>query len=254
MSSLRISGMRSIRNSTVWGLGSHTSEAPRPETPCQVESGTVVSRNATRPCGGKSRRSLWGVACSWQPRHRGRCHACSRSWPQTRNVCCAPVCLGAQHDGEKSSVCVQCLSPFRIGSAVQCGSRSRSCEDGFKDRRFEQSRSLPILHLHLTHGEGRGLPTGNCHDQEIGAGRGGAAFDSGLIREGKGDSDHIPNVRTGHNRRQRGCPRPTQRRRWLTGWWRESDRPLWPDGGQENPRSLPPRLDIREEDAEVFVE
>jgi hypothetical protein len=28
----------------------HVSEAPRLETPCQVESGTVVSRHATRPC------------------------------------------------------------------------------------------------------------------------------------------------------------------------------------------------------------
>lgn len=42
-------------------------------------------------------------------------------------------------------------------------------EDGFEDRRFEQSRPLPILHLHLTHGEGRGLPTGDCHYEEIGA-------------------------------------------------------------------------------------
>jgi len=33
------------------GFGSYASEAPRPETPCQVESGAVVSRNATRPCG-----------------------------------------------------------------------------------------------------------------------------------------------------------------------------------------------------------
>ena len=32
-------------------FGSHASEAPRPLTPCHVKSGTVVSRNATRPCG-----------------------------------------------------------------------------------------------------------------------------------------------------------------------------------------------------------
>ncbi len=69
-------------------------------------------------------------------------------------------------------------------------------EDGFEDRRLEQSCPLPILHLHLTHGEGRGLPTGDCHDQEIGAGLmigraanhdGWTAFDSGLICEGEGD-------------------------------------------------------------------
>ena len=70
------------------------------------------------------------------------------------------------------------------------------CEDGFEDRWFEQSRPLPILHLHLTHGEGRGLPTGDCHDEEIGAslmvGRaadhdGRTAFDGGLIRKREGD-------------------------------------------------------------------
>jgi hypothetical protein len=33
------------------GLGSHTSEAPRPETPCHLELGTVVSRDATRQWG-----------------------------------------------------------------------------------------------------------------------------------------------------------------------------------------------------------
>ncbi len=69
-------------------------------------------------------------------------------------------------------------------------------EDGFKDRRFKQSRPLPILHLHLTHGEGRGLPTGDCHNQEIGASLmvgwaadddGRTAFDGGLIRKREGD-------------------------------------------------------------------
>lgn len=37
------------------------SEAPRLETPCQVKSGTVVSRHATRPCRENSRRPLRGV-------------------------------------------------------------------------------------------------------------------------------------------------------------------------------------------------
>jgi len=32
-------------------FASQVSEAPRQETPCQVESGTVVSHTATRPCG-----------------------------------------------------------------------------------------------------------------------------------------------------------------------------------------------------------
>ncbi len=57
--------------------GSHTYEAPRRETPCQVESGTVVSPNATRPCQEKRHRPLRGVARPRQPRHRERCHACS---------------------------------------------------------------------------------------------------------------------------------------------------------------------------------
>ena len=43
-------------------FGSRPSGAPRPETPCQVESGTVVSHNATRPCPEHSRRSLGDVA------------------------------------------------------------------------------------------------------------------------------------------------------------------------------------------------
>jgi len=69
-------------------------------------------------------------------------------------------------------------------------------EDGFEDRRFEQSRPLPILHLHLTHRERGGLPTGDRHDEEIGTGLmigraadhdGGAAFDGGLIRKREGD-------------------------------------------------------------------
>ena len=38
------------------GFDKHVSEAPRRETPCQVESGTVVSHDATRPCGDGWRR------------------------------------------------------------------------------------------------------------------------------------------------------------------------------------------------------
>ena len=41
------------------------SEAPRPDTPCHVESGTVVSRHATRRCREMSRRPLRGVARPW---------------------------------------------------------------------------------------------------------------------------------------------------------------------------------------------
>ena len=51
---------------------------------------TVVSRNATRPCGDKSCRPSRGVARPRQPRHRGRCRACSRAWPQIQKMCCAP--------------------------------------------------------------------------------------------------------------------------------------------------------------------
>jgi hypothetical protein len=53
-------------------------------------SGTVVSHNATRPCQKNSRRPLKGVARPWQPRHRDRCHACSRALPQTRRFYCGP--------------------------------------------------------------------------------------------------------------------------------------------------------------------
>lgn len=73
------------------GITRQTSDAPRPETPCHMGSGTVVSHNATRPCQEISRRPLRGVARPWQLRHRGRCHACSRVWPQTGRLCCAPV-------------------------------------------------------------------------------------------------------------------------------------------------------------------
>lgn len=41
---------------------SQASEAPRPETPCHVEPGTVVSRNATRPCE-ENNWAHWGM---WQ--------------------------------------------------------------------------------------------------------------------------------------------------------------------------------------------
>ena len=72
-------------------FGRHASEAPRPETPCHVGSGTVVSRNATRPCQKNKRRPSRSVARPWQPRHRERCHACSRAWPQIQKMGCAPV-------------------------------------------------------------------------------------------------------------------------------------------------------------------
>ena len=49
------------------GFGSHAAEAPRPETQCHVKSGTVVSRNANRPCRKNSRRPLGGVARPWAP-------------------------------------------------------------------------------------------------------------------------------------------------------------------------------------------
>ena len=74
-------------------------------------------------------------------------------------------------------------------------------EDGYEDRRFEQARPLPILHLHLTHGEGKGLPTGDCHDEEIEAclmvglaadHDGGTAFDGGLIHRREGGLERHP--------------------------------------------------------------
>ncbi len=38
------------------GFGSHASEAPRQETLCHVQSGTVGPHNAARPCGDEARR------------------------------------------------------------------------------------------------------------------------------------------------------------------------------------------------------
>ena len=67
-------------------FGSQASEAPRPETPCQVDSGTVVSRDATRPCQENSHGLLRGVARPWQLRHRRRRHVCSRPWTQTGEI------------------------------------------------------------------------------------------------------------------------------------------------------------------------
>jgi|CXWL01.1.fsa_nt_gi hypothetical protein len=46
----------SLKASLGGDFSSQVSDAPRPETPCQVDSGTVVSHNATRPCQENSRR------------------------------------------------------------------------------------------------------------------------------------------------------------------------------------------------------
>ncbi len=80
--------------------------APRPETPCHVESGTVVPRDVARPCGENIRRLSRRVPRPKQSRHRGRCHACSRSWPQTGMIRCAPgLGAGRNTDVEKRLVC-----------------------------------------------------------------------------------------------------------------------------------------------------
>jgi hypothetical protein len=58
---------------------------------------TVVSRNAPRPCGDNIRRPSRSVARPWQPCHRGRCHGCSRAWPQIQKMCCA-LSVGEGHN------------------------------------------------------------------------------------------------------------------------------------------------------------
>jgi hypothetical protein len=115
------SGRHSARSAERRSGARMSAEAPRLETPCQVKSGTVVSHDATRPCRDNTRRPSGGVARPWQPRHRGRCHGCTRAWPQTgemllrpglgegrNNVlkggrCASPLC-GAVHDRSGSSL------------------------------------------------------------------------------------------------------------------------------------------------------
>ncbi|GKS62887.1 hypothetical protein YTPLAS72_01910 [Nitrospira sp.] len=50
------------------GSGSKASETPRPETPCRVESSTVVPRSAVDRAERRAIRPLGGVARPWQPR------------------------------------------------------------------------------------------------------------------------------------------------------------------------------------------
>lgn len=61
------------------------------------------------------------------------------------------------------------------------------------------SNPAPCKSSTCTHGEGRGLSPGNRHDQEIGASLGwaanhdgGTAFDSKLVRGGKGTKTTSP--------------------------------------------------------------
>ena len=69
--------------------------------------------------------------------------------------------------------------------------------------------------MNLTHGQRGGLTARDSHDEEVGPcsmvggtadHHGGAAFDGGLIREGKGHEDEIPELIAGHSRRRRDCP------------------------------------------------
>lgn len=81
---------------------------------------------------------------------------------------------------------------------------------------LEQPCASPVLDLHFTHEQCGGLLIGNGHDQEVGPRsmvggatdhHGGAAFDGGLICEGEGNEDKIPELIAGHSRRRQGCPR-----------------------------------------------
>ena len=89
-------------------------------------------------------------------------------------------------------------------------------EDRFEDGRFEQACLSPSLHLHFTHGQLSGLLARDGHDQKVWVcpmvgcatdDNSGAAFHGGLICEGKGDEDEIPEFITGHSRRRRNYPR-----------------------------------------------
>jgi hypothetical protein len=87
---------------------------------------------------------------------------------------------------------------------------------GLRTDGLSNPATSPVLNLDLPHGQCGGLLTGNGHDQEIGprsmvGGAAdhhcGAAFAGGLIREGKGNEDKIPELIAGHSRRRQGCPR-----------------------------------------------
>ena len=127
------------------GFGSHVSEAPRRETPCQGESGTVVSHHATRPCGEHIRCLSKGVARPWQSRHRGRCHVCIWSCPQLRKVCCAPsVGEGRNTMLRRRSRCAYPVSESvhdRLGS---------SDEDRGGERRHSQRPLVLVTLVHVT--------------------------------------------------------------------------------------------------------
>ena len=120
------SGRHSPRSAERRSGGRMSAEAPRLETPCQVESGTVLSRDATRPCKANSHRPLTGVARPWQPRHRGGCHACSRVWPQIQMMCGAPSLGEGRNTMLRRGRCASwCLSPLMVEMALQGESRSR---------------------------------------------------------------------------------------------------------------------------------
>ncbi|CUQ67980.1 protein of unknown function [Candidatus Nitrospira inopinata] len=128
------------------GFGRHASEAPRRETPCQVESGTVASRNATRPCQENSRRPLRGVARPKQPRHRGRCHACSRAWPQAGGILLRPGVGEGRNNVLRRGRCANPLCEAvhgRLGFSRVIEEQSEGQHHWGKERRVTRRAATP---------------------------------------------------------------------------------------------------------------
>lgn len=97
------------------GFGSHASEAPRPETPCR-ENICRTSRGVARP---------------GQPRHHGRCHACSRAWPQTGGILLRPRTGEGRNNVLKKC---WCASPVSDSVHDRDGSSGRIEEQNRTDR------------------------------------------------------------------------------------------------------------------------
>ena len=89
-------------------------------------------------------------------------------------------------------------------------------ENRFEHGGLQQPGCPPVLDVDLTHRRCSRLLTGDGQNEEIWTGSmvcrttnddGGAAFDGGLIGEGKGYEDEIPEFITGHSRRRQDYPR-----------------------------------------------
>jgi|CXWL01.1.fsa_nt_gi hypothetical protein len=103
-----------------------SAEAPRLETPCQVESGTVLSHDATRPCRDNTRRPLRGVAtpvATAPPRTMSRVQTCVAT--DSEDVLHLRVGEGRDRMVKRGRCASWCLSPLMVEMALQGESRSR---------------------------------------------------------------------------------------------------------------------------------